>query len=413
MIETLTLAKVRQHFPRPQVEDISSEITQQMKRLSGHIRPGMSVAITAGSRGINNIAPILQTIVKTLRTMEAEPFIVSAMGSHGGGTVSGQKSILHNLGITPERVGAPLKITSDAVKIGTTSSGHILYIDSEAMKADGILLVNRIKPHTALGDNMASGLFKMLTVGLGKVTGAIQVHRLGASGIYQAIIEMAQLALKKVPVIGGLAIVENGYMETAKVELFLPEEIFDGEQKLLKLANGLLPHLPVKELDLLIVEEMGKNYSGTGMDTHVIGRWKIPGFQEPESPKIGRIVVLRLSHASEGNANGIGLADFSTLKLIQSIDWNTTLTNIRTTGFWLRGFCPPFLESDHEAVEWALESLQMPLRTPLSTARIRNTLHLEELWLSNRALQAASHCEQIGPFKPLRFNQEGDLLPEE
>jgi len=413
LIETLTLAKVRQHFPRPQVEDVSSEITQQMIRLSGHIRPGMSVAITAGSRGINNIALILQTIVKTLRIMGAEPFIVSAMGSHGGGTVSGQKSILHNLVITPERIGAPLKITSDAVEIDTTPSGHILYIDSEAMKADGILLVNRIKPHTALGDNMASGLLKMLTVGLGKVPGAMQVHRLGASGIYQAIMEMAQMALKKLPVLGGLAIVENGYMETAKVELFLPEEMDEGERKLLKLASSLLLCLPLQELDLLIVEEMGKNYSGTGMDTHVIGRWKIQGFLEPDSPKIKRIVVLRLSNASEGNVNGIGLADFTTLKLIQSIDWNATLTNIRTTGFWLRGFCPPFLESDREAITWALESLQMPQGTPLSAARIRNTLHLEELWLSAQVLKAASHCEQIGPFKPLRFNQEGELVPEE
>ncbi|MCX5719335.1 MAG: lactate racemase domain-containing protein [Nitrospirae bacterium] len=413
MIETLMLAKARQIFPRPCIEDMPFEISMQMKRLSGHIRPGMSVAITAGSRGISKIAPILQTIVKTLRNMGAEPFIVSAMGSHGSGTVKGQENILHNLGITQDVVGAPLKITSDAVEIGTTPSGHILYIDSEAMKADGILLVNRIKPHTALGDNMASGLFKMLTIGLGKVPGAIQAHRLGASGIYQAILEMAQLALKKLPVIGGLAIVENGYMETAKVELLLPEEMDERERKLLKLASSLLPGLPVQELDLLIVEEMGKNYSGTGMDTHVIGRWKIPGFQEPESPKIGRIVVLRLSDASEGNANGIGLADFTTYKLIQSIDWNATLINVSTTGFWRRVFCPPFLGSDREAITWALESLQLPPQTTISAARIRNTLQLEELWLSPAALNAAMRCEQIGPFQPLEFNQDGELKPAE
>jgi hypothetical protein len=407
------LAKARQIFPRPCIEDMPFEISTQMKRLSGHIRPGMSVAITAGSRGISKIAPILQTIVKTLRNMGAEPFIVSAMGSHGSGTVKGQENILHNLGITQDVVGAPLKITSDAVEIGTTPSGHILYIDSEAMKADGILLVNRIKPHTALGDNMASGLFKMLTIGLGKVPGAIQAHRLGASGIYQAILEMAQLALKKLPVIGGLAIVENGYMETAKVEFLLPEEMDERERKLLKLASSLLPGLPVQELDLLIVEEMGKNYSGTGMDTHVIGRWKIQGFQEPESPKIGRIVVLRLSDASEGNANGIGLADFTTYKLIQSIDWNATLINVSTTGFWRRVFCPPFLRSDREAITWALESLQLPPQTTISAACIRNTLQLEELWLSPAALKAAMRCEQIGSFQPLEFNQEGELKPAE
>lgn len=410
-MKRLIMANVRQHFPKSKVEDVPSEIVRQMQKLRNMVRPGMSVAITAGSRGINGIATILRTVVKILRDMGAEPFIVSAMGSHGSGTVAGQEAVLRHLGITSDAVGAPLRVTSNAVEIGVTESGHILYVDAEAAKADAILVVNRIKPHTAFSADMASGLFKMLTVGLGKVPGATQVHRLGPLGMYQAMIEMGRLAIKRLPVIGGLAIVENGYEETAHIECILPEEMEERERKLLEMAVSLLPGLPVRELDLLIVEEMGKNYSGTGMDTNVIGRWKAKGLPEPDYPSVKRIVVLNLSDASGGNANGIGLADFTTQKLVKKIDWKTTLTNVRTTGFWDRAFCPPFLANDREAIAWALESLKLPPEIPISAVRIRNTLHLEELWLTPMALKAATNCEQIGTFRPLEYNEEGDLLP--
>jgi hypothetical protein len=345
--------------------------------------------------------------------MGVNPYIVSAMGSHGGGTVAGQQSILNHLGITPEEVDAPIRITREAVEVGTTPHGNTLYLDAEAANADGILLVNRVKAHTAFQDKIGSGLLKMLTVGLGKTPGATQVHKLGSSGICSAILEMAKMALQKLPVLGGLAIVENAYEETAKVELLLPEEMEDGERKLFHLATSLLPGLPLQELDLLIVEEMGKNFSGTGMDTNVIGRWKATGFPEPEHPHTKRIVVLRLSRASEGNANGIGLADFTTQNLVKSIDWKATLTNIHATGFWARGFCPPSLDNDLESIKWALESLKLAPEVPISAARIPNTLNLDELWLSPKALSAAKGCEQIGPFKPLTFSPEGDLLPAE
>jgi len=407
------MRRVRQHLAKPRIEDVPFEIAGRMARLSGSVRPGMSVAVTAGSRGITNIALILKAVVHVLRDLGAKPFIVSAMGSHGGGTTPGQERVLHHLGITEESVGAPFRMTSTAVEMGTTESGRTLFVDAEAAKADGIFVVNRIKPHTAFRESLASGLLKMLSVGLGKVPGATQVHKLGSSGLYSGVLEIGLLALRKLPVLGGLAIVENSLEETARLEVLLPEEMEEKERELLRYSWELLPRLPLGTLDLLMIEEIGKNYSGTGMDTNVIGRWKDMDVKGPITPEIKRIVVLRLCEASEGNANGIGMADFTTRKLVEAIDWKATLTNVHTTGFWSRAFCPPFPGSDREAIRWALDSLKQPPDVPLSAARIRNTLHLEELWLNEAASSAAKDCEKIGELQPLRFNEEGDLLPGE
>jgi hypothetical protein len=407
------MRRVRQHLAKPRIEDVPAEIAGCMARLSRRVKPGMTIAVTAGSRGITDIPLILRSVVNALRDLGAEPFIVSAMGSHGGGTTPGQERVLHHLGITEESVGAPFRMTSTAIEMGTTESGSTLFVDAEAAKADGIFVVNRIKPHTAFRESLASGLLKMLSVGLGKVPGATQVHKHGSSGLYSGVLEIGLLALKKLPVLGGLAIVENSAEETARLEVLLPEEMEERERKLLGYSWELLPRLPLETLDLLIVEEMGKNFSGTGMDTNVIGRWKDMDVKGPITPEIKRIVVLRLAEASEGNANGIGLADFTTRKLVESIDWKATLTNVQTTGFWDRAFCPPFPGSDREAIQWALESLQQPQDAPLIAARIRNTLQMEELWLNEAASSAAKDCEKMGELQPLKFNEEGDLLPGE
>jgi hypothetical protein len=412
-VEQLRMRRVRQHLAKPEIEDVPSEITGRMARVAGAVRPGMSIAVTAGSRGITGIPLILRTVVKALRDLGADPFIVSAMGSHGGGTALGQEKLLHHLGITEESVGAPLRVTSAAIEMATTASGRSLFVDAEAAKADGIFVVNRIKPHTAFREDLASGLLKMLSVGLGKVPGATQVHKLGSSGIYPGVLEIGLLSLNKLPVLGGLAIVENSVEETARLEVLLPEEMEEKEKELLGYAWTLLPRLPLEKLDLLVIEEIGKNFSGTGMDTNVTGRWKDMDVTGPITPEIKRIVVLRLSEASEGNANGIGLADFTTRKLVKAIDWKATLTNVHTTGFWNRGFCPPFPGSDRDAIRWAVDSLKQPPDVPLTAARIRNTLHIEELWLNEAASSAAKGCERVGELHPLQFNEEGDLLPGE
>jgi hypothetical protein len=412
-VERLRMRRVRQHLAKPRIEDVPFEIAGRMAQVAGAVRPGMSIAVTAGSRGITAIPLILRTVVNVLRDLGADPFIVSAMGSHGGGTAPGQERLLHHLGITEESVGAPLRMTSTAVEMATTASGRTLFVDAEAAKADGIFVVNRIKPHTAFREDLASGLLKMLSVGLGKVPGATQVHKLGSSGIYAGVREIGLLALKKLSVLGGLAIVENSLEQTARLEVLLPEEMEEKEKELLRYAWELLPRLPLEKLDLLIVEEIGKNYSGTGMDTNVTGRWNDMDVKGPITPEIKRIVILRLSEASEGNANGIGLADFTTRKLVDSIDWKATLTNVHTTGFWNRAFCPPFPGSDREAIRWALDSLKQAPDVPVLAARIRNTLHIEELWVNEAASSAAKDCEKVGELQPLKFNDEGDLLPGE
>jgi len=407
------MRRVRQHLAKPRIDNVPSEIADRMATVAGAVRPGMRIAVTAGSRGITGIPLILRTVVNVLRDLGADPFIVSAMGSHGGGTTPGQERVLRHMGITEESVGAPFRMTSTAVEMGTTESGRTVFVDAEAAKADGIFVVNRIKPHTAFRESLASGLLKMLSVGLGKVPGATQVHKLGSSGLYSGVLEIGLLALRKLPVLGGLAIVENSLEETARLEVLLPEEMEEKERELLRYSWELLPRLPLGTLDLLIIEEIGKNYSGTGMDTNVIGRWKDMDVKGPITPEIKRIVVLRLCEASEGNANGIGMADFTTRKLVESIDWKATLTNVHTTGFWSRAFCPPFPGSDREAIRWALDSLKQAPDVPLTAARIRNTLHLEELWLNEAASSAAKDCESVGELQPLRFNEEGDLLPGE
>lgn len=408
----LELARIRQELPRPRVTDLPAAVRGALAPLAGQVRPGLRVAVTAGSRGIAGIPAILAAVVKTLKDLGADPFLFAAMGSHGGATAAGQEALLAHLGITAAAVGAPVRVTDQAVAIGTTVGGHVLYCDAEAARADAILVVNRVKAHTSFRGELESGLFKMMCVGMGKEPGATQVHKLGAPQIYPAILEMGRLALQKLPILGGLAILENGYEETARLEFLPPAELEAGERRLLAEAKAMLPGLPVPDLDLLIVDEMGKNFSGTGMDTNVIGRWQVPGMPEPESPRVGRIVVLRLSAASEGNANGLGLADFTTARFAAAIDWNVTLTNIRTTGFWGRAKCPPFLPSDQEAIRWALDSLRLPAGLPLRAARIRNTLQVDELWVSPPVLAdalAGGRCTLLEPARPLAFDGEGNL----
>lgn len=407
---------MRRQLPRPRVSDPGAEVSRLLGQVHDRVRPGMAVAVAVGSRGIADLVPMVRSAVAALRHLGVNPFIVAAMGSHGGGTAAGQTEVLAHLGITAEAVGAPLRITDQAVQVGRTADGHVLWCDAEAVQAGGILLINRVKPHTSFSGVLESGLFKMMAVGLGKVPGATQVHKLGATAIYPAIRAMGRLALERLPLLGGIALVENGYEDVAKVELLLPEGMEAAEEALLEEARRHLPGLPVDHLDLLIVEEMGKNYSGTGMDTNVIGRRRVSGMPEPEHPCISRVVVLGLSAASGGNANGLGLADFVTRRLVAATDWPATYLNVRTTGFWARAFCPPVLETDREAIEWAVGSLRLPDPRALRGARIRNTLQVDELWVTGPVMaELAGHPEVTvaGRPAPLRYDAGSALLPGE
>jgi len=337
--------------------------------------------------------------------------VVAAMGSHGGATPEGQRKLLLHFGISSNAVGASVLTDMEVVELGRTCEGLMVLCDRNVAESDGVLVVNRVKPHTAFGEPFGSGLLKMLAVGLGKAPGAAQIHRQGPANMARAIEEIARVFLATGKVFGGLAIIENAYDETAEIVGVHPEEMIAKERELFQKAKSLMPQLPVDDIDLLIVDEMGKNYSGSGMDVNVIGRWRLPGMPEPSSPRIKRIVTLRLSLESEGNAQGVGLADVVTRRLVDAIDPVNTYTNTITSTFLERGFIPITMPTDRDAIAAALASLALPDPARARIVRIRNTLHLDELWASEALLpELAGRPEvTVGTPEPLRFTSDGML----
>lgn len=408
------MVRVRQRFPRPRVEDVGGAVRRALDQLglADRVRPGQRVAVTAGSRGIRDIVPVLRAVVEGIRAAGGDPFLVGAMGSHGGGTEEGQRRLLAHLGITPEAVGAPLVTAMETVELGRTPSGLVAYCDRTAASCEWILAVNRIKPHTGFSQPFGSGLMKMLAVGLGKAPGAAQIHRQGAGEpMARSIREVAAQIIGTGRVLGGVAIIENAYDETARIVGVGADRILDDEPTLFEEARSLMPRLPVDVMDLLIVEEMGKNFSGTGMDVNVIGRWRIAGVPEPERPRAARIVVLRLSEASEGNAQGIGLADFTTRSLVDRIDFAATYLNCLVSTYVQRAMIPMVLPTDREAILAALGSLGLEAAQEARIVRIPNTLHLEDVWVSEPLLPELHRGEAVvvGGPEPMRFDPGGRL----
>ena len=374
------------------------------------LSPGAQVVLTAGSRGIANYLTVLRTAVEFIREQGGEPFLVPAMGSHGGGTVAGRRAVLAGLGVTKESVGAPILDGDDVVEVGR--AGELpLYADARAKAADAILLINRIKPHTAFRGEKESGLLKMLVVGLGKVPGAALFHRLPPDHLGETLDAMGRALLENLPVVGGIALVEDAAEQTVLIEGIPAGEIPAREAELLKTARALLPRLPFTGADLLIVDEMGKNFSGTGMDTNVIGRFRLEGVPEPENPPAKRIFVRSLSPLSEGNANGIGLADFTTARLARTMDRRATYLNVLTTGYLNRGMLPLIFDTDREALKAAAQSLKKDF-AECSVAWIKNTLHLQEI-LVTPDLTGPCREEGYEPVKEaeLAFDADGNLIP--
>jgi hypothetical protein len=421
------LYKVRQHFDRAQVKDLDSGIAAAVSQAVGGctLPIGATIAVTAGSRGIRSIDRMLQLIVRKLRDIGYEPFLVAAMGSHGSGEEAGQRAVLDSLNITAERIGAPVSCSGDVVRIGETEAGDPelldrgivpigglpVYMAKEAAEADGILIVNRIKPHTSFSGDYESGLLKMLAVGLGRAAGATSVHSLGAEQIAAAIPSIASVMLRKAPVIGGIAIIENAYDETAVIQGIPKDELFREEKRLLLKAKAMMPSLPIQEADLCLVGEMGKNYSGTGMDTNIIGRLRIQGMPEPAGPRLAYLAALGLSEASHGNATGIGLADFTTVRVTEQIDRDATYLNCLTSGFVVRASIPMTFGSDRELIRQALFALKLePQRVRL--IYIKNTLQLDEVWVSaplKEQLAQSPQCSlEEGPLQ-LPFDEQGAL----
>ncbi|WP_052345867.1 lactate racemase domain-containing protein [Paucisalibacillus sp. EB02] len=350
--------------------------------------PKAKVAITAGSRGIDNIVLILREIVNYLKGKKLHPFILPAMGSHGGATAEGQVEVLKQLGITEEALGVPIRSSMEVIKLGTVNDNLPVYMDKIAYFADAILVVNRIKSHTAFSGKIESGLSKMVTVGMGKQRGASYIHIQGAENMEDNIIKGSKYAIDNSPICMGLAIVEDSYDQTSIIQGVSIENWHHEEAKLLEISKSLMPSFPVDEIDLLIVEEMGKCYSGTGMDPTIIGRLRIDGMPDPKKPKVKRIAVLDLADQSHGNAQGIGLADFTTEKLFSKVDRYATYMNSITSTFLRRAMFPFIYPTEEDAIEHALLSLGPGVdKEDVRIVQIPNTLHLSRVIVSESALK--------------------------
>jgi hypothetical protein len=408
------VVKIRQKFPRPRVENIEAALREQLGRgeISSTIKPGMSVALTAGSRGIAEIDEILRSLVEVLKEMEAEPFIVPAMGSHGGATAEGQVEILESLGVTEEFCGAPIRSSMEVVEIGETERGVPVYMDRIASEADGVVLVNRIKAHTDFRSSIESGLMKMASIGLGKHEQALALHGYGVEGIRDFMVEVADEVMESGHILFGVATVENAYDEPAIVEAIPAKNIHEREIELLAEYMDMMPALPVSDIDILYVDSLGKNYSGTGMDTNVIGRFRILGVEEPESPAVKYIVVGDVSEESHGNALGVGLADLTTQRLADRVERKAMNANVITSTFVERAKVPMVLASDEEALRTAIRCNWGVPPEETRFVRIPNTLHLEYLYVSENMVDEAlanAETEVVGDPEELRFDPEGYL----
>ncbi|WNV75077.1 DUF2088 domain-containing protein [Geodermatophilus sp. DSM 44513] len=362
------------------------------------VRPGDSIALAVGSRGIAGIQTIVQSCVSALREAGGEPFIVPAMGSHGGATPAGQQQVLAGLGITEESVGAPVRAAMETLVVGA-ADGVEVHVDRQAAAADHVLLVNRLKSHTSFSGRVESGLAKMLAIGLGKQRGAEELHRRGPAHLEARILTAGGLLKGALPLLGGLAVVEDAHKSVHRIELLQPAGIGgDQEAELLEVARSLEARLPFGRLDVLVVDLMGKEISGTGMDTNVLGRRMVRGMPEPPGLQVTNVVVLDVSPGSGGNAVGIGLADFAPSRALERVDLAATYANAMTAGLQgvQRAQLPIVLATDRDAIHAAVLTAGLADTTEVRMARIRSTVHLDELMVSPCLLQeCAEHYEPV------------------
>jgi hypothetical protein len=382
-----SLTRVRQRFDSTHIDDVEGEVRRQLVGSGVTIRPGGSIAIATGSRGIDNIAAIVRCVVRWVRGQGGEPFIVPAMGSHGGATAEGQQQVLEGYGVTEAWCGAPIRSSMDVVQLPQGDVPVPVYLDRYASQADGVIVVNRVKPHTSFHGPYESGLAKMISIGLGKHAQALAIHDLGVRGLREVMPQVARAVLATGKILLGVAIVENAYDKTMRVRAIPASRIMEEEPSLLDLARRHMPRLPVEDIDILIVDEMGKDISGVGMDTNVIGRLKIRDQHEPETPRIKMIFVRDLSAGTHGSAVGIGLADVTTRRLFEKIDLGATYENVVTTTFLERGKIPIIAATDRQGMEIAARGCGLADARHARIVRIRNTLHLDELLVSPAVLE--------------------------
>ena len=416
-----TKIKLKQYnAPLP---DIRAKATQELSVLKNKIKPGMKVAVAVGSRGINNIALITKCTVDFIKSCGGVPFIVPAMGSHGGATAEGQTEVLHSYGVTEDYTGAPIISSMDVVQIGSTGGTPDIpvYLDKNAWESDGVIAINRVKLHTDYHGTHESGVIKMLTIGLGKHKQALEIHKYGYQGLRDYIPLVSSVIIDSGKIIGTLAILEDGYDNTSDIGVASGKDIFRLDSEFVELSRKTIAKLPFDQFDLLIVDSMGKNFSGSGLDTNVVGRIRILG-QKDGKPECSRIVTLDLADESHGNAAGVGLSDVITKRLADKIDREATYENIITSGFLDRGYLPIVQDTDKKAINLALDFCDVFNPEAVRVARIRNTLDLSEMYVSNALYDELSkkQPDEYPPideassairFQPMSFDENGNIVP--
>ena len=404
--------RIKQQLEGPTLPDIPKAVHESIRslHLENRVKPGQTVGITSGSRGVANIDRITRAVVDELKVLGLQPFIAPTMGSHGEATAEGQKRILEHYGITEAAMGCPIKSSMEVVEVGKVK-GTTVFCDKHCWEADHIVVVGRIKAHTDFDNDIESGLFKMMAIGLGKQHGAEHYHRAGHHYSYAEIfVLVGKAVLESGHVLFGLGIVENGYEETAKVKALLPKDFEAGEKVLLRESKQWMSRLPFDDIDILIVDELGKNISGAGMDPNIIGR---PSVQKaPKTPRIRKLYVRDVTPECDGNAIGVGMADFTTMKLIKQINYAAMHMNAITSGVPEAAKVPMGFNTDREALEVALGTIGLTAPEAARVVRIKNTLHLSEMECSEALLpEIKAHARLSVATDPaqMSFDAEGNL----
>ena len=414
------ILKIRQIIVTPRLVDVEKEMHALLDRfnLSSKVKPGERVALTAGSRGIRDKAKVLKVIATRLKALGATPFLVPCMGSHGGATAEGQVKMLHHLGITEEYVGAPIVSSMEVTEVGRTKFGTPVYIDANiCSQADKIVVVNRTKPHSDFEYEIESGVNKMMAIGMGKHKGALMAHRLTLrkNGFATMLKEVQPVVLAALPFLFAVSIIENQYDQTASLHLLEPHNFWEGEKPLLQNAKEIMPRLPFKQMDILVADEMGKNISGPGLDPNVTGRCYFRGSPPLIEPEIMRIFVRELTPETEGNAIGIGFADYTTTRLVKKIDLKATAINCITGGAPEYGQIPLSFDQDRDALQAAYDNSGVLNPMDLRLVWIKNTLELEYLWVSEAMMSEVKsnpNLEIVSPLQKIPFDGRGNMVME-
>jgi len=406
------MAKVKVTFDNSHIDNLSEQLLERLDRaeIVDQIKPGMEIAIAVGSRGLDRLVELTKCTVQFLQDQGAKPFIVPSMGSHGGATAEGQREVLAHLGVTEESVGCEIRSSMEVVKLGELPNGLPVYVDQYAASADGIVVINRIKPHTAFRGPVESGIMKMISIGLGKQKGAEACHQLGFKYMAENVPAMAKMIMAEKPILFGVATVENAFDKVAVVETLTPSEIIEKEASLQEKAKALLPKLFFEQLEVLVIDQIGKNISGDGMDPNITGRYPTP--YAHGGPDVNKMVVLDLTHETEGNANGVGTADFTTQRLVDKMNLEVTYANGLTSTVVAPTKIATTLANDKETIQAAIKTSNILDFTKVKMVRIKNTLVLSEIEVSEALIDYVNQhpqMEVVSPLFDLPFDDNGNL----